>query len=274
MTNPTPGPYPFLPRDYLALLLEKDSFLLVFWTQSREVTSDEEGPSSVGAVDALRALVPTLRGPKLADVVRQLEGHGYRYRGMRRFNFRSGELFQDAHVLVATASEAGERHRQLSDSHGGTNPPLSHDDWREWELVTLRRNAACKGARVLGLASLEAFVNEILLQRSPELYRELEEKNRAAPFSKLKAICESLAIPLDQGWARCIEENLVLRRQIVHHRPGFVDDSRDGRSIEPSEAVNPQAVAEFLGCVQEFFVAVFDAYGVEVPPTHLPPKID
>ncbi len=195
--SPVVGPFPFLPRDFHGLLLKKDDDYLVFWIQSRRVEPASEGSASELAVQAMQAIIPSLHGPKLADVVRQLEDHGYRLTGDRRFNFKSGELIQDAYVLASIASQTGSQNTELAGVHDGTNPPLDHEDWAEWELVTRYRNAACKGARVLGMASLEAFVNEVLSQQFPDLYKKLEEKMRAAPFQKLKVLCESLSIALD-----------------------------------------------------------------------------
>jgi hypothetical protein len=137
-----------------------------------------------------------------------------------------------------------------------------------------RRNATAKGARVLGVAAVEAFVNEVLSQRFPDDYEDLEARGRrASPLRKLLRLLEHQGISADIDWMKCLEDSLDPRRRIVHHKPGYVEDiGGDSKSIAPGEVTDPARVLHFLACVDQMFEAVFQSFGFEVPSTHLPPS--
>jgi hypothetical protein len=68
-------------------------------------------------------------------------------------------------------------------SHGARNPRLDDADWDDWRSVTGERNALCKGARVLAVASIEALTNEVMSLQFREMYEEMERQKRARPLA-------------------------------------------------------------------------------------------
>jgi hypothetical protein len=220
-------------------------------------------------VDARSQLA--LSGTKMSDVADHLQGLGYKAAGIRRFNYKSGEHYWDARTLASQATELGRRRHELLQRHGGKHPSFEHQDWTEWEETTMLVAASAKGARLLGVASLEAFVNEVLSQRFPNDYEELETGRRASPLRKLRRLCERLDIPRGERWLSCLEANMEPRRQIVHHKPGYVDDYSAPDSVELAKPANPEAVEDFLACLDQAYEELFARFGLSVPPTHLPP---
>lgn len=266
------GPLPFVPEHIFGLLVERDGQLLVVWQGDGGIEPAHDGSASDELVEEVEG---RLRGQvlrKMADVARVLESAGFTILGDRRFNFRSGELYQDARVLAMECSVAGADRAMMLAGHGNRRPRLSDPDWPRWEMAVRRMNAAAKGTRVLGIASLEAFVNEVLLQRYPNDYQELELARRpASPLTKLRRLMERQGLSFDAAWFKCITRNFEPRRNIVHHRPGYIDDVDDPASVAPSEVTDPAAVLAFLACLDEAFEAIFASFAAEVPSTHRPP---
>jgi hypothetical protein len=267
------GPLPFVPEHTFGLLVERDGQRLVVWQGDGAVEPAEGSSASdelVAEVDGL--LRRQLSGGTMADVARLLESAGFTTLGDRRFNFRSGELYQDARVLAMECFLAGADRATLLARHGNRHPRLTDPDWMQWEATVRRMNATAKGARVLGVASLEAFVNEVLLQRCPKDYQELELGRRpSSPLTKLRRLMERQGLSVDTTWFQCVGDNFEPRRSIVHHRPGYVDDVDDPKLLAPSEVTDPAAVRAFLACLDAAFEAVFTSFGWEVPSTHQAP---
>ncbi len=247
---------------------------LVVWQGDGVVEEAEEGSASEEEITRVRELLRPLRAPgiKLSDVVRFLTANGYRVVGDRRFDFRSGELYQDARTLATECFLAGADAASVSARHSNTNPLPDHPDWPTWEAAVRRRNATAKGARVLGVASVEALVNEIFSQRFPDDYQALEMKRKASPLTKLRRLMEHQGIPSDIDWMRILEDSLEPRRRIVHHKPGYVDEiDIDPTSVTPSEITDPAAILRFLSGIDAMFESVFESFGFDVPVTHLSP---
>ena len=150
---------PFVPMHTWGLLIERGGMRLVVWQGDGAVEAAGEGSASEDEIARVRKLLGPLRVPgiKFSQVARLLATSGYKVIGDLRFDFRSGELYQDARTLATECFLANADAATISARHGNTNPPLSDPDWPSWEAAVRKRNATAKGARVLGVASLKRF---------------------------------------------------------------------------------------------------------------------
>ncbi len=224
-----------MPAHHWGVVLGKEGSRFVLWVADLCVDAASPGSASEQEVETLHVLARSLRdtgaAPNAARLLKQLEIIGYREVAERRYDFQSGSLYQHASALANLALQAGARRKQLLDDHQGRHPPLTHPDWAEWEDVATTMNATVMGGWVLGVAAVEALVNEILSQRFPDDYEAMELQRRRGFAAKLRRLCERLDLDPGQEWVTRIVEAHSSRSDLVHHKPRYLEDSRDRAAL-------------------------------------------
>lgn len=264
--------YAFIPEHKWGFVFSKEGQRLVFWLEDGMVEPDSEAPADERTVEEFRSLLG--QAPK--PVVREsdgrlrsaLETHGFLLVAERQYRFMSGTLIQQADLLAEVATGfSGQRDQMLLLNDG--LEPAAPDEWLEWYRITHTASSAAAAADMMTASAIEAFVNEVLANRYPELYEQLEVKTRSAPRAKLGRLCEELGIRLDNPWMVQMEVGFDRRRETVHFRPGYVDD--EDLVAGPLDALTrPEAARVFVDAAFDAIAAILAATGSPVPPTHLP----
>lgn len=190
------GRFPFVPDHAWGTFLEKDGSKMVVWWNDHAVECAFAGSASDVAVKELEAALGAVeQGPQrsVADVFRDLEAKGYRQTGDRQFTFMSGSLYQYADLLAKAGTNAAMTRAEILSKHRG-QAPVGTDDWGRWMSSTMTASSCAYGARIMAVASVEAFVNEVLSLNAPEALR-LCKAERTGMEGRLKALCSRLGGP-------------------------------------------------------------------------------
>jgi len=275
------GRYPFLPEVYFWFVFEKDAHRYrIGWPRMKiEPLSPKAPEIAEQVVAALDAAKKDNRAAAL-DFISAMEELGYTFVGPSRFDFRSGTLFWQACTQLHLSRLANDCREAILAKRDCQAPGPSDPVWQEWTQATLQAGACSNGARLLGYASLEAFVNEVLYASFRDVYDEYEARDaadRTTPWAsvptKLARLLKELGVSRKTDWYRCIQKNAPIRRAIEHHKldPAFTDPAGNLDSVAFEDGYGPEDVQTFLGAVQSAFQAVHDVDGVELPPTHMSP---
>ncbi len=76
--------------------------------------------------------------------------------------------------------------------------------------------------------------------------------------------------PDEVAWFAALDRHIELRNAMIHHRPGWVVDESDEHSVEPSEDMTQELLAETHEVVHGAVDGLFALYGVPTPETHRP----
>lgn len=271
-----PHPYPFVPQKTFGAILKKGDAQFVVWMDDGSVDPAKEGSATEVELTELRGHVKTLNfinkslGLSLSfgQSIQTLKQLGYEDLGARRFDFSSGILYGYSRALAIMCREAHDSRELLLKSNDGQHPEMGSDDWPIWTSVTMTMGACATGSRMLGIAAIEALLNEILAVRFPDAYDELEGKRSGWP-AKAKKLYELLG-QTDPPWLHDLLEENILRKSIAHHKPVYVDDFTPGHSVEASPRTSAEGIEAFLQAVETAFEDIFGQFGLDVPVTHLP----
>jgi hypothetical protein len=231
------------------------------------VEEAESGSATTEVLHEFRTL-QSARSPIVLDDHRlrsTFEAEGFRLVGERRCPFQSGTLFQQATLLLEVAKRANSTRDALLEASGGREPS-GFDQWVQWYEATTSVGAACSGSRVLALAAVEAFVNEILTNQHPEVARKLKG---AGLITKLRTLCELRQIATDVLWLRTLTDAQKSRsEELVHFKP-TCQDAADLDVLPLATSDHPADVERLIAAIQAMHKAVFGSYGLPVFPTHL-----
>jgi hypothetical protein len=275
------GTYPFLPEVYHWYVFDRNEHRYrVGWPRMKIESLTPEAPL-IGE-EVMRALGAAAidNSASSIDFITEMERLGLAFVGPSDFNFRSGTLFWQACVQLHLAHLANGRREAILAGRGGDAPLPKDLDWQEWVEVSLQAGSCASAARLLGYASLEAFLNEVLYVRFRDVYDQLEAGSSAGRDTRFVSVPTKLAVLLKQlgvsrktDWYRLIVSNASIRRGIEHHKldDPFTDPAMDLDSVAFEDGYSPADVQAFVDAVQTAFEAVHDAFGVELPPTHKPP---
>ena len=203
---------------------------------------------------------------------------GFSFIGPSNFDFRSGTRCWQARILLNLAWQAEHRRLGMLAAQHGRAPEPGSLAWPEWWEVSLQAGSCATGARLLGYASIEAFVNEVLFVNFPAIFDEYEgpgsQSFHASVPDKLARLLKELGISRRTTWYRLIRSDAGIRRSLEHHKldPAFTDPAEDRDSVDYLPGQSPADVEQFLDAVQEAFGVVHSTFGVELPPTHRPPS--
>lgn len=275
------GPFPFVPEVYYWYVYEKDTHRYRVGWPRMVIEALTPGAPEIGH-QVMAALGAAEKDNRAAapDVILAMQQRGFTFVGPSAFDFRSGALFWQACTQLRLSRLANDRREAILAKREGEAPGPDDAEWQEWTEASLEAGACANGARLLGYASLEAFVNEVLYVNFRDVYDEYEAEgahNRSTPFAsvpaKLARLLKELGVSRKTDWYRRIAENAPIRRAVEHHKldPAFTEPAADFDSVAFEDGFGPEDVSAFLDAVQSAFQAVHDIYGVELPPTHRPP---
>src|SRR5205823_3198948 len=150
-----------------------------------------------------------------------------------RFNWMSGNLYQDAVRLADLCREAGDERAGILARNGGKHPHENSLDWPRWIDRTLTMNACAVGARMIAAASVEALVNEILTVRFHDSFLTLEGEtstkkgkrpSRAGFPARLKKLAELAGFDHEAEWAQSLARERDTRHGLAHAKASYVYD--------------------------------------------------
>lgn len=262
-----------VPRHSLGYLYRKGESTVVIWAddKSYEVAPDSEATTTaLEEFGTLLALAYQARLPNMLRVHELLLSAGWQDAGTYRFDFRSGNLYQNALTQARLAANAYAERTALLDAHNGRHPPLHTDAWDAWVDCSGRWSATANGARMLAIASVEALVNEILLVMHPDHYDQWEVRGRKPTVKKIDLLIDLHGIDPPPRWVDDFRSENDLRRELVHHKPGFIVDDKPEDSVEPDVSITPTGIGQTVAAVERVMTGLFDLYGSEVPDTHQP----
>lgn len=119
------------------------------------------------------------------------------------------------------------------------------------------------------MAAIEALVNELLAAQHPEEYAEWEIRRRKGLRQKLVDLLALHGeVASDVQWFEELDSHLQLRNTMIHHRPKWVIDDRDERSVAPTDGMTQELLDETLGAVFRAVDGLFALYRTETPKTH------
>jgi len=277
------GRYPFLPEDFHGYVFERDGHRYrVAWPHVGSVaTLTPDAPDILQDIRVALIAATKDNGASVVDFVHEMEAAGFSFVGLSSFDFRSGTLFWHAHTLLRMAHSAEERRQAILVRRAGREPGEGDDDWQEWMTACLQAGSCATGARLLGYASLETFVNEVLYVNFPAIYESYESRtgaSRRVPFAsmpdKVARLLKELELQTDADWLQRIRDDAPIRRGIEHHKlkADFTEPIGDLDSLGYSDGASPDEVQGFLDDVQAAFQTVHDAFEIDLPPTHRPPQ--
>jgi hypothetical protein len=255
----TSGRFPFVPDHAWGALLEKDAAMMVLWLNDHAVEPASSSSASVAAVEELTATLEAIdRGPDLsvADILRDLEAKGYRQVGDRQFRFMSGSLYQYADLLARAGMKAAAKRSEMLRKYRG-RAPVGTPDWAAWIASTMTAAACAYGARITAIASVEAFVNEVLSLNAPDALERCRVERKGME-GRLKELCSLLGLDPDAPWCGQLVGDIRARNRMVHHAAGYVDtDMDDHDSVSLTGDRNPKAAIRTLHAVDELFRLAF-----------------
>jgi hypothetical protein len=120
----------------------------------------------------------------------------------------------------------------------------------------------------MAVASVEAFVNEVLSLNAPDALKRCREEHTGME-GRLKELCSLLGLDAGALWFGQLVGDIRARNRMVHHAPRYVDtDMSDAQSVALTGDRNPKAAVRTLRAVDELFRQAFEARGERVLPTH------
>ncbi len=272
---PLNGRFPMYPGRAAGFLYGRGSSTLVVWTDDQTVEEPPDFSATQDDLDAFVRLLDDIRAriaPRSwADAHDAILEAGWEDRGMLQYDIRSGHLLVDTAALAEMAEKLWDERERILLESGGRQPEMGSPVWSRWVEVTVRRNAAVRGARALGIAAVEALINELLAVQHPGEYADLEMRRRAGFRSKLAKLLELQDLDLDDvAWFGELEAHADLRNSMIHHRPSWVVDHRDSDSVAPDDDMTQECLMETLEVVHHAVVGLFGLYGTMPPDTHRP----
>lgn len=262
-----------LPRHSIGYLYSKGESAVVLWADDKSYEAAPDGEAEPMALEEFGTLLALAYEARLSNMLRVHElllSAGWHDAGVYRFDFRSGNLYQNALTQARLAAEAYAARIALLEANGGRHPPLHTDAWDAWVDCTNRWSATANGARMLAIASVEALVNEILLVMHPEQYEQWEVSRRMPTVRKIDLLVGHHGIEPPPDWVSDFRTENAIRRELVHHRPGFVLDDKPDDSVEPDTSVTPTGIGQTIAAVERVIEGLFDLYESPVPDTHQP----
>ena len=169
------GPYPFLLQDYYWYVFARgDNRYRIGWPHIK-IEALTSGAPNIGD-DVIEALAGASKDNRAtsADFRSQMARLGFSFIGPSNFDFRSGTRCWQARILLNLAWQAEHRRLGMLAAQHGRAPEPGSLAWPEWWEVSLQAGSCATGARLLGYASIEAFVNEVLFVNFPAIFDEYE----------------------------------------------------------------------------------------------------
>lgn len=263
------GGLPFAPRRVQGRIFEDSGGRRLIMWEDHHIEPTGDNPADDGTLGQFLTLLASGRRPmRIVDGVLQSAYEGFRLIGTREWHFRSGELYQQATVLLDAAKKANARRTELVLAYEGKEPD-NKGDLTDFYEATMTVGAACNAVMVIALAGVEVFANEVLSCQYNLSKTKLGKMNLiGGPTGKVDILLDKLGISSDQPWFEIIR-NAQRRRsdEIVHFKPSYVDDfDLKVTPLSPSDL--PDDAEALVRAVHQFHTAVFAACGLPVSETH------